>query len=122
MDEFRDNLFSIGSNKSLRLDGMNSNFYKSYWRIVGSDQILMVQYFFVSGHLSRALNHTFISLIPETESTTRVKQFRATALCNVAFKVITKILATRLRPLLENIVAPNKLFSSPTNLLLITQL
>lgn len=52
------------------------------------------------------MNHTFIVLIPKVDRATRVHQFQPITLCNVMFKFITKILAGRLRHLLENIISP----------------
>lgn len=63
-----------------------------------------IQHFFTTGMFKLALNHTFLPLIPKTPSAFKVDQYRPIALCNVVYKLITKIIAGRLRPMLENIV------------------
>lgn len=65
-----------------------------------------VQLVFQSGKLKPALNHTFLALIPKTNSANQVDQFRPIALCNVVFKLITKIIAGRLRGILDHIIHP----------------
>lgn len=47
-----------------------------------------------------------IVLIPKLEQPTRFKELRPISLCNVAYKVITKVVVQRLRPLLNDIISP----------------
>lgn len=65
-----------------------------------------IQYFFRNGHMLKALNHTFIALIPKIQHPTRVEQFRPISLCNITYKVISKLIANKLKPLLAHIVSP----------------
>lgn len=53
-----------------------------------------------------ALNHTFIALIPKSRHPFKVEQFRPISLCNVIYKVISKILANRLKPFLCSLISP----------------
>lgn len=52
------------------------------------------------------LNKSLITLIPKTDNPERVNQLRPIRLCNVAYKVITKIIVARLRPFLKKILGP----------------
>lgn len=45
-------------------------------------------------------------LIPKVENVEFYKQFRPISLCSVAYKLITKVLVNRLRPLLNDLVGP----------------
>lgn len=54
------------------------------------------------------MNHTFVALVLKNEKVNRVEQFRPIAFCNVSNKTITKILANRLRTVLESIILPNQ--------------
>jgi hypothetical protein len=53
-----------------------------------------------SGQVLSALNATFLTHIPKEERVTHPKQFRPIALCNVIYKIITKVIALRLNPIL----------------------
>lgn len=47
-----------------------------------------------------------IVLIPKLGQPTRFKELRPISLCNVAYKVITKVVVQQLRPLLNDIISP----------------
>uniref|UniRef100_A0A803QNY7 Reverse transcriptase n=1 Tax=Cannabis sativa TaxID=3483 RepID=A0A803QNY7_CANSA len=87
-------------------DGMPGFFYRRYWEIVGNDVIRMVQNFFSTGTLEKQLNYTFICLIPKEESACTVDKFRPISLCNFAYKIISKIIATRLRGVIDKLITP----------------
>lgn len=48
-------------------------------------------------NVSIALNATFISLIPKSDKPDSFGGFRPIALCSLVYKIITKIIATRLK-------------------------
>ncbi|GFY96554.1 2-oxoglutarate (2OG) and Fe(II)-dependent oxygenase superfamily protein [Actinidia rufa] len=56
----------------------------------------------------KQLNHAVIALVPKTASASRVEEFRPIACCNVIYKVISKILAARLSPILESLIDPGQ--------------
>lgn len=99
-------IFQMQGNKSLGPDGMTLIFYKRFWNIIGKDLIMAVQHFFEEGKLSKTTNHTFFALIPKKPAADRVELFRPISLCNVAYKVVTKVLTMRLRNVLSNIIHP----------------
>lgn len=53
-------------------------------------------------------NMTFIVLIPKSNKACCFNQFRLISLCNFSYKVVAKILATRLVVVLDKIVSPNQ--------------
>ncbi|KAI3467460.1 hypothetical protein Pfo_024123 [Paulownia fortunei] len=90
-------------------DGFPPAFFKSFWHIMGKDLVLAVQHFSLSGFLLKAMNHTFVSLIPKNNKANSVEHFRPISLYNVTYKTISKILANRLKPLLDRIISPNQM-------------
>jgi hypothetical protein len=53
-------------------------------------------------------NHTTIVLIPKVKVPETVSQLRPISLCNVVDKVISKMLAARLKGLLPEIISPTQ--------------
>lgn len=63
---------------------------------------------FTTASLEESLNHTFIVLIPKVNALQSFGQFRPISLCNVAYKVKTKVIANRLRKIMPNYTPPNR--------------
>lgn len=53
----------------------------------------------------RALNATFISLIPKCEGGDRLGQLCPIFLCNVIYKIISKLIVDRLKKCLGNVIS-----------------
>ena len=52
------------------------------------------------------LNNTMITLIPKCAGADCLSKFRPISLCNFIYKVVTKIIVQRLRPLLSGLISP----------------
>lgn len=55
---------------------------------------------------ARGVNGTCIVLIPKITALEMLKDFRPISLCNVIYKVVSKGMVNRLRPLLQDIISP----------------
>eukprot|EP00253_Pinus_taeda_P034767 PITA_34767 len=53
----------------------------------------------------KAPNSSFIDLIPKQEMAQTPNRFRPISLCNVIYKIISKVAANRLKPLLPSLVS-----------------
>ena len=53
-------------------------------------------------------NDTMIVMIPKVQTPEKVSQFRPISLCNVVYKVISKMIATRLTLFLSDIISPTQ--------------
>lgn len=85
---------------------MSTIFFQHYWNIVEGDLVAMVQHFFRHGVLLKQVNHTFIVLIPKVDHPSKIEQFWLISICNVSCKVISKILADRLKSVLPRLISP----------------
>ncbi|KAL8151999.1 hypothetical protein V2J09_021807 [Rumex salicifolius] len=94
---------SMGAYKAPGIDGYQPVFYQKCWETVGASVCTFIQGFFASGHLPRSVNETLIQLIGKVNNPELVTQFRPISLCNVLYKMITKLLAKRLQPLMEKL-------------------
>ena len=107
--EIEEAVFQLGSHKAPGPDGIPALFYQEYWSLVKQDICNYVHAFFHSGTLLKSLNQTFITfitLIPKTLPIEEVTQFRPISLCNVTYKIISKILVSRLKPLMDQLITP----------------
>ena len=68
----------------------------------------MVKQTFQESELPHGINNTLIQLIPKVPSPQSITQFRPISLCNVTYKVITKIIVDRLKILLPSLVSPTQ--------------
>ena len=91
--------------KALGPDGFNVDFFKACWEIVKQDIIEVVEDSRRSKTVLRALSASFIALIPKQEKAMTPDRFRSIALCNVVYKIISKFIANRLKPLLPTLVS-----------------
>ena len=99
-------LTSLGSTKAPGPDGFTALFYKKYWYLVKVEVLNCIWNFFNNNSLLRNLNHTFLALIPKSSGSHATNQFRPISLCNIVYKIISKILANRLKPLLTKFISP----------------
>ena len=76
---------------------MSPIFYQQYWEIVGSEVIKCVLDSLNSGVLPCGINDTYICLIPKVKSPQKITEYRLISLCNVIYKLISKVLANRLK-------------------------
>jgi len=98
--EVRQVLFAMPANKAPGPDGYTSEFFKSAWLVIGDDFTTAIQSFFIKGFLPKGINTTILALIPKKEDAKIMKDYRSISCCNVLYKVISKILANRLKLLL----------------------
>ncbi|XP_011083347.1 uncharacterized protein LOC105165891 [Sesamum indicum] len=102
--EVKEAIFHISDNKAPGPDGYSSCFFKKAWNIVGDQVCRAVLDFFRSGRMLRQLNHTIIALVPKSDHSTSVADYRLISCCNVIYNAITKIISDRLAPVLEHLI------------------
>ena len=99
-EEIKAALFQMGPTKALGPDGMNALFYQKFWHIVGNDVITAMLDFLNTSNMRSKINFTHIVLIPKVKSPKRMFDYKPISLCNVIYKVISKVLANRLKIIL----------------------
>lgn len=87
-------------------DGFHCIFFKQYWHIIGDDIFYLVKTAFQTGDFDPGISDTLIALIPEIDPPSTYQDFRPISLCNIVYKLLTKVLVHRLRPILNNIIGP----------------
>lgn len=103
-EEIRAAVQSIPDNKASGLDGYNSGFFKATWHIVGADVVKAIQEFFLTGKLLKAWNVAAVTLIPKVACPSHPGDFRPISWCHVLYKCISKLIYSRIRLVLGDII------------------
>jgi hypothetical protein len=99
-------VFSIGYLKAPGPDGLHALFYKKFWHLVGNDITEAVLQAINDRVIPQGWNETIMVMIPKVDNLEEVSKFRPISLCNVVYKIISKMLAARLKVILPDIISP----------------
>ena len=75
------------------------------YTIIEIDLLAMVKESTTSGRVIGALNSTFIYLFPKKSKPISFNEYMPISLCNLVYKVIFKIIATRIKDYLSKFVS-----------------
>lgn len=89
-------------------DGYTAEFFREAWSIIGEDVTAAVQSFFIKGFLPKGVNSTILALVPKKEEAKVMKDYRPISCCNVLYKMISKIIANRLKGVLPKCISLNQ--------------
>lgn len=103
--EIRDAIFGLKNNSSPGPDGFSRVFFTGCWHIISQDVISAITHSFSSGRLLRESNSYFLALILKIQSPETFSDFRPISLLNFTYKIISKILATRLSSILPSLIS-----------------
>ncbi|XP_058776449.1 uncharacterized protein LOC131650760 [Vicia villosa] len=95
---------SMGESKAPGVDGYNAKFYKASWSVIKNDIMKVVHDFFVTNRMYRAVNCALVTLIPKTKEAKSMKDMRPIACCTTLYKIISKVLTTRLNTVINSVV------------------
>ena len=103
-EEVRYAINQMHPTKSLGPNGMPLLFYQKYWEVVSPYVTKCVLQILNSGSLPCVLNETYICLIPKVQCPKKITEFRPINLCNVIYKIVSKVLANRLKRILPKVI------------------
>ena len=96
-------------NKSPGNDGLTKEFYTAFWTETKNPFLASVQAASVKGELSSSQRQAVIKLTEKEDRDKRlIKNWRPISLLNIDMKLITKVLATRLKKVLPSLISPNQ--------------
>ncbi|KAF7150605.1 hypothetical protein RHSIM_Rhsim02G0226500 [Rhododendron simsii] len=116
-DEIRKAMFQMDGRKAPGPDGFVAAFYQENWDWMGMDIVQASLAFFESGFMLKELNQTLITLIPKVPNPQCVSDFRPISLCNVLYKVLSKVLVNRLRLVLRDLISQYQNGFVPTRMI-----
>ena len=112
MSEFEMEVTQMAKDKASGPDGFTSNFFHTGWEWLKEEIVALVEKSRRSGNILKVLNSTFMALIPKESGTKYLGKLKLIALCNVIYKIISKVIANRLKPLLPLIISMEHHLSS----------
>ena len=90
--------------KALGPDGFTMAFFQKCWSVVEKDVMDFFDYFHRHSMFERSLNASFLTLIPKKCNAVNIKDFHPISLVGSVFKLLSKVLANRLRVVLDNLI------------------
>ena len=91
-------------------DDLLAGFFQSHWELMGIEVCRAVIDILNFGIMPPQLNRMHIALIPKVNNPKCVTDFIPISLCNVLYKLISKVLADRLKKILPDIISPTQSF------------
>ena len=102
-------LISMPSNKTPGNDGITKEFYLAFYQFIDKYFIDSANYSFCEGELSPSQKQAVITLLEKKDKDKMlIKNWRPISLLNVDAKIISKVLATRLKKVISFLVTSNQ--------------
>ncbi|XP_019255140.1 PREDICTED: uncharacterized protein LOC109233729 [Nicotiana attenuata] len=105
MNELKEVIFSMNPTSAAGPAGMNGKFYQACWEIIKFDLMKVVLAFFSGSTMPRYMTSACLVLLPKVELPNSLTQFRPISRINFINKIISKIISTRLAPILPKIIS-----------------
>lgn len=99
----------LNRDKAPSPDGFTLAFFQDCWEVIKTDLMGVFQDFHTHSKFVKSINATFLALIPKKFRAMDLKYFRPISLVSGVYKIIAKVLANRLRKVVE------KFISNPQN-------
>ena len=117
IEEVKKALFDIGDPKAPGLDGLHVIFFKRFWPMLGDDFTKEVLEVVNTTTILEGWNDTTVVMIPKVYNPDKVAQFCPISLCNVDYKVISKMLSHRMKHILLEIISGHQRAFVPSRLI-----
>mgnify|MGYP000862446350 CR=1 FL=1 len=89
-------------------DGFQAHFLQHYWDVCGKEVTSAVLRIVKGVDSAESINESVLVLIPKVENPTLLSQFRPISLCNVVYKIISKMITNRLKKILPELISPTQ--------------
>ena len=106
-------LRKMSLNKSPGEDGLTVEFYRCYWNIIKQDLTKVMNYMLIACKLSKSQSSGIVTLFHKNGDKSILKNWRPITLLCVDYKIFTKILVARIRPLLKKFISEEQFCGIP---------
>jgi exonuclease III len=102
-------LKDLKNGKTPGTDGLPPDFYKFFWKNIGSLVYDSLKHVWEKGEMSIDQKRGVINLIPKKDKDVRfLKNWRPISLLNTDYKILTKAMAVRLKQVLPTVINPDQ--------------
>nr|GFA07128.1 hypothetical protein [Tanacetum cinerariifolium] len=108
IEEVKAAVWDCSSSKSPGPDGLNFKFIKRYCNVIKFKFFNFIKYFEAHGRLARGCNASFIVLVSKNLDPIDLSDYRPVSLTGCMYKVLSKLLASRLSRVISNLISPNQ--------------
>lgn len=104
-EEIKLAVWGCGNGKSPGPDGFNFKFIKAFWNLMKREVCDFIHEFHRTGKFVKGFNPSFIVLIPKVDNPLTLRGYRPISLISSMYKILAKILATRLAAVLPTVIS-----------------
>ena len=108
LEELKIVMEDMEEDKALGSSDFNAKFIKVRWEIVHKDLLKMVLKYQQYERIGGSTNSAFLVLIPKEKYVVTFDRYRPISLCNIGYKIITKIMENRLKTIMLRIIPENQ--------------
>lgn len=105
IEEFRSALYQMDPDKAPGPEGLNPVFYRRFWDFCGEETFNACCHWLEVGNFPYSVHDTSIVLIPKCDNPSSMNDWRPISLCNVVYKLLSKVLANRLKSVLSKCIS-----------------
>ena len=106
--EVKEAMKQLPPGKASGTDSIPAEFYQELWEEIETDIFNFASESIKQACIHEDLNSSKIVLLPKTEDRSRIKNFRLISLLNTLNKLVAKIYANQMKPLLHHWIIPSQ--------------
>ncbi|KAJ0578263.1 putative RNA-directed DNA polymerase [Helianthus annuus] len=107
-EEIKCAVFDCGKDKAPGPDGFNFQFVQEFWDVLVEDFFKVCSEFYDTGFISPECSISFITLVPKCKNPTNMKEYRPINLIGIINKVISKLLALRIKKVMGEMISESQ--------------
>ncbi|KAJ0491837.1 putative RNA-directed DNA polymerase [Helianthus annuus] len=106
--EIKEAVFECGDDRAPGPDGFTMKFIKKFWDVFEQDFKNLLEFFHKEGRINVGSSSSFITLIPKSKDPVELNNYRPINLVGVISKVISKVLANRLKMVISTVISDSQ--------------
>lgn len=105
LEETKQDMFEMEGNEAPGIDGFHIKIYQKFWDVIHNDLFRLFSTLENGQLFLKRLKYAIIYLIPKKKGDDRVENFRPISLLNCSYKIVTKVLTSRLNGVIAKLIS-----------------